>query len=561
MVEGKHPLRFVAILFALPLFVGACSSGQIAQSTPSPVAPFSPSNYPISAAADCTAAGYTGEFKQIKALDAQTVEFDLCGSDVAFLSKIALPSFGINSAAYLQKTVPDLSILTQPNGTGPYVLKEWVKGDHMTFAANPKYWGPAPAAKTVVLRWSTQTAQRTAELLAGTVDGIDNVGPTDYSTLASNSSYKLISRLGLNVFYLGFNVDDAPWNNVLVRQAIAMGVDRQRIVSNFFPKGSTVATHFTPCVITYGCAGDDWYAFDPVKAKALLAQAGYPNGFKQKLQYRDVVRAYLPNPGVIAQDIQAQLKQNLNIDLTLDVQESTTFINNQTFGHLDGLFLLGNNADYSDVTDFLDQHFGPGLKKFGTPFPDVVAALHAGDTTGDPTARQTAYTTANNLVRQYVPMVPVANGGSATAWRSGIQNAYSSPFYVEEFGLMKPGSGSQLVFMQGAEPNSLYCGDEGDQETARACAQITEPLYQFLPGKTDPAPDLATACKPNNDASVWTCTLRRASFADGTPLTATDVLTSFAVQWDAANPLHKGRQGAFVNFVGFFGGLLNSKSS
>ena len=117
-----------------------------------------------------------------------------------------------------------------------------------------------------------------------------------------------------------------PFDNEKVRQAIAMGVDRQRIVDNFYPKGSTVADFFTPCAIPGGCEGDPWYKFDPTAAKKLLAEAGFPNGFDTELSYRDVVRGYLPQPGLVAQDIQAQLKENLGINVKINVMESGAFL-------------------------------------------------------------------------------------------------------------------------------------------------------------------------------------------------------------------------------------------
>jgi ABC-type transport system substrate-binding protein len=83
------------------------------------------------------------------------------------------------------------------------------------------------------------------ELQAGSVDGIDNVGPDDFDTVRSDTNLQLITRQALNIFYVGMNNTFPPFDNEMVRQAIAMGIDRQRLVDNFFPEGSEVATHFT----------------------------------------------------------------------------------------------------------------------------------------------------------------------------------------------------------------------------------------------------------------------------------------------------------------------------
>jgi ABC-type transport system substrate-binding protein len=351
----------------------------------------------------------------------------------------------------------------------------------------------------------------------------------------------------MNVFYLGMNNTVKPWDNEKVRQAIAIGIDRKRIVDTFYPIGSEVATHFVPCIIPFGCGGSDWDGFDKAAAQKLLADAGYADGFKTKIQYRDVVRPYLPDPTVVAQDLQAQLKANLNIDATIEVQESGTFLDNNAAGTLDGLFMLGWTADWPDATNFLDYHFGAGAgKKFGTPYPDVVAALNAGAQTADTAAREAAYTQGNELIKQHVPMVPVAHSASGTAWLADVEGGVSSPLGDEFFFPVKPGTRDTVVWMQNAEPLSLYCPDETDGETIRACIQIYQGLYTVKVGGTDPLPALATECKPNAELTVWTCTLRDGvTYQDGAALDANDVVTSFSAQWDAANPLHKGRTSVF----------------
>ncbi len=519
------------------------------------MAPFSPLSYPEGGPADCA---YGGEFSEIKALDELTVEFTLCYSDPAFLSKIAFTAFAISDTADLENNMENHLILAAPNGTGPYMLTDWQRGIQLVLDKNPDYWGENVGADQLVFRWSTESAARLLELQAGTVDGIDNPAPNDFATIEGDPSLQLITRDALNTFYVGFTNTYEPWDDVRVRQAIAMGIDRQRIVDQFYPPGSETASHFTPCAIPLGCEGDEWYEFDVEAAQALLADAGLPNGFSTVLNYRDVVRGYLPDPNVVAQDIQAQLKANLNIDITIEVQESGTFLDNSGDGLLTGLYLLGWGADYPDPTNFLDFHFNnPANLQFGTIDPSVTEPLTTAATTLDTEVRRAAYVEANNAIKETVPMVPISHGASATAWLADVEGAHASPLGNESFAHVTP-SDNQMVWMQNAEPIALYCADETDGETLRLCEQVTEPLYVYEVGGVAPIPALAEECVGNEDATSFTCNLRAGvTYHNGAHFDANDVVLSYAVQWDMAHPLHIGRTASFEYFAGFFAQFLN----
>ena len=539
---------------------------------PASSAPFAAMVYPETGEAPCGQAdapdaehsAYTGNFKKVSATDEKTVVFELCNPDVAFLSKIAFTSFAINDTAWLESHIDpaadtNQAIVSKVNGTGPYKLDKWNRGSDITLVRNDAYWGDKAKSEKLIVRWSAEAAQRLVELQSGQVDGIDNVGPTDFATVEGNADLQLKPRAGLNVFYVGFNNKFAPFTDEKVRQAIAMGVDRNQIVDNFYPPGSEVATHFTPCSIPNGCSGDPWYEFDAAAAKQMLADAGFPDGFKTKISFRDVVRGYLPDPKVVAQNLQEQLKTNLNIEATIDVQESGTFLDNADAGKLDGIHLLGWGADYPDVTNFLDFHFGAGSsQQFGAKFDDITAALAAGGAGADDAAREPSYVTANDAIRTHVPMIPIAHGGSAVAYRADIADAHSSPLGNEYFAAMTPGDRSQFVWMQNAEPPGLYCADESDGEALRVCEQFGESLYSYEVAGTAAQPALAEKCEPNAELTVWTCTLRSGvTFHDGATLDANDVVLSYAVQWDADHPLHKGRDNSFTYFPGLFSGFLN----
>ena len=197
-----------------------------------------------------------------------------------------------------------------------------------------------------------------------------------------------------------------------------------------------------------------------------------------------MVRGYLPQPGVVAQDIQAQLKENLNITAKINVMESGAFLDAAKTGEL-ALHLLGWGADYPDQTNFLDYHFGKGAsKQFGTGFEDIQAVLDKAAQLSDQAERNKLYAEANALIKQHVPMVPVAHGGSGTAFKADVTGAHASPLGNESFSVMTPGDRKQFVWMQNAEPLSLYCADEERRRIA-AGLRTDERVAAGLQGRRD----------------------------------------------------------------------------
>ncbi|MEA3310004.1 MAG: ABC transporter substrate-binding protein [Chloroflexota bacterium] len=520
--------------------------------TEEPAAAFEPM---VVTAPDCD---YGGLIKEIAALDEGTVQFTMCVPDPAFPSKAAFSAFSIQPKEWLEEAIASGEILEKPVGTGPYMMDSWNRGDSMVFKRFDDYWGDKANAETLVFRWSTEGAARLLELQSGTVDGIDNPSPDDFSVVRDDDSLNLVNRAALNIFYVATTNTFEPWGDIRVRQALAQGIDRQRLVDNFYPAGSEVASHFTPCAIPNGCVGDEWYDFDPVAAKALLADAGFPEGFETTIYYRDVFRSYLPEPGLVATDLQAQLLETLGIKAEIEVMESGAFIEESNAGRLDGIYLLGWGADYPHITNFLDFHFSEMNPQFGTPYPEIYEKLQQAAQIADPAEAEPLYVEANNAVREFVPMVPIAHGGSAVAYKEDVEGAHASPLGNEYFAATDPGGRDTFVWMQNAEPISLYCNDETDGESLRACEQTLEPLLSYEIGGTEVKSGLATSCEPNADLTVWTCNLREGvKFHDGSMLDANDVVMSWNVAWDAANPLHIGNTGAFSYFTYLWGNLLN----
>jgi ABC-type transport system substrate-binding protein len=343
-----------------------------------------------------------------------------------------------------------------------------------------------------------------------------------------------------------------------VRKAIATGIDRRRIVDMFYPPGSEVASHFTPCSVQNGCEGDAWYDYDPAAAKQMLADEGFPDGFPTSIFYRDFFRPYLPKPRAIAIALAAQLKENLNIDAEVVVMESGAFIEESTAGNLDGIYLFGWTGEYPHITNFLDIRFSELNLQFGDQDPSYTEPLLAASSSTDPAAAALLYAEANNAIKDFVPMVPIVHSTTAFAYGANVDGAHAPTWGQVLFNFMDNGEAT-FVFMQRNEPISLYCADETDGDSLRACAQIIEGLYSYS-ASGDVQPQLAEVCISNESLTQWTCTLRNdVLFHDGSAFDANDVVASWAAGIDAANPLHVGNTGAWKYYSYLWKGLINAE--
>jgi peptide/nickel transport system substrate-binding protein len=508
-------------------------------------------------APDCS---YGGEIKSIEAPDASTVVINLCAPDPAFLAKVAFASNEILPKSLLDSTGGDAAkISANPIGTGPFMLKEWVRGDHMTLVPNPNYWGPKPSINTMILKQSKEPAQRLLELQSGNADGIALVGTDDIPTVKADPNLTFYPTPATDTLYFGMNNQMPPFDKEEVRQAFAMAIDKQRIVDNFFPVGSTVAEQFVYPELKPGFTdGLTWYPYDQAKAKQMLTDAGFDFNQTINFSYREASRSYAPQPGKIAQDLQAQLAQ-IGVKIKLDVQESGTLLQNSKEGKLT-FFLLGWGEDYPDATDWYDYHLSENHLDFGKAYPDIVAAMTKAGQSADPAVRQGYYDTVNQLIKQHVPFIPIAHGAAGNAYKASVKNVIEGP-YNENFPYMQTANG-QLVYLGTAEPISLWCGDEEDGETLRACQLIFEPLMRYKYGSSATEPALAESFTANSDLTQFTFKLRQGvKWSDGSAFTSADVFATYTAMWDVKNVNHKGNTGTFQYWTGLFGSLLNAPPS
>jgi peptide/nickel transport system substrate-binding protein len=244
-----------------------------------------------------------GPLEDTIVVDSHTVRFKLKSPWPIF--RAYLPFNQIVSKSFVEKVKTD-GMATQTNGTGPFKLVEWRRGDSLIMERFPGYYGGAaglapvgPArVDRVIFRIVPEPASRVAALLAGEVDLIDELPHHAIKQLEANPRTQVLKTNGTRSFFIDFNNKKPPFNDVRVRQAANHAVNRQLIIDRLL-SGLAVplATLISPDSYGYNAALKP-YAFDVAKAKALLAEAGHPNGVDVTL---DVTNAFKEQAEVVAQ--------------------------------------------------------------------------------------------------------------------------------------------------------------------------------------------------------------------------------------------------------------------
>ena len=250
---------------------------------------------------------------KIEALDEFTVRFQLREVVAPFVENLAMPFFAIASPKALKQYGSDS--FKHPVGTGAFRFVEWITRERIVLEANPDYWDGAPAMKRVVFVPIKDPTSRQLQLEAGKVHLITGLMLENVERLKLNRAVQVVTQPGMNVGYLAMNNQDEHFKQPLVRQAICHAIERHEIAKALYRGLAEVAESHLPPMI-WGQAQLTPYAYDPAQSRQLLAEAGYPDGFKTELWYMSASRPYFPEPKVIAEALQAMLADiGIEVDL------------------------------------------------------------------------------------------------------------------------------------------------------------------------------------------------------------------------------------------------------
>ncbi len=292
--------------------------------------------------------------KDIVKVDDYTVRFDLNRPEAPFIANLAMDFASIHSREYADKMAaagtPDRVDL-DPVGTGPFQLVAYQKDAVIRYQAHPNYWAGRAPIDNLVFAITPDNSVRYQKLRAGECHVMPYPNPADLEAMRRDPNINLLEQEGLNVGYLAFNTEKAPYDNRKVRQALNMAINKDAIIDAVFQgAGKKAKNPIPPTIWSYNDDVVD-YVYNPDEAKKLLAEAGYPNGFETDIWAMPVQRPYNPNARRMAELIQADFAK-VGVKAKIVSFEWGEYLKRSKEGEHQTV-LLGWTGDNGDPDNFL----------------------------------------------------------------------------------------------------------------------------------------------------------------------------------------------------------------
>jgi len=331
---------------------------------------------------------------EVNAVDDTTLEIVTEAPLGALLFHLSHYSLGIISPAALDSMSPE-ELAQNPVGSGPFKFVSYTPNESIILERNGDYWGTVPSLDTVTLKPVPEPASRSVLIETGEADVVTKIAPQDVDFLQDVEGMSVDVIPFTRVVFIHMNGTKAPLNDPKVRQAMSWAVDRQSIVTNILNDLAVVATGPLGNGVSMYSPTDN-YGYDPDKARAMLADAGYPDGFTTKMW---VPQGRYQGAEEASQAVQAQLAE-VGVTVELEVIEWSTLLQNIRKGPDEAeweMLVLGfapatNDADWQLYTQFHTDNWAPASnnRSFYSN-PEVDALLEIGKFNTDPAIRKQAY--------------------------------------------------------------------------------------------------------------------------------------------------------------------------
>lgn len=384
--------------------------------------------------------GMSKLLKTMEKVDDYTVKVVLNQPEAPFLSNLAMQWAGVQSKEYaiamLKAGTPE-KIDQEPLGTGPFMLVQYQKDALIRYKAFPQYWAGKAKIDDLIFSITPDASVRWAKLQKGECHVMPYPNPADLDAIRKDPNVQLLEQPGLNIGYLAYNTTKKPFDDVRVRKAINMAIDKKAIISAVYLSTGIPATNpIPPTLWSYNKSVKD-DPFDPAAAKKALAAAGYPNGFTTDLWAMPVQRPYNPNAKRIAELMQADLAK-IGVKAEIKSYEWGEYRKRMQAGeHQMGM--LGWTGDNGDPDNFLNTLLGcDSAKTNGSnvakfcyrPFEELVQKAKV---VSNPAERTKLYEKAQVIFKEQAPWFTIAHAVQLKPVRKEVIDFKLSPFARHTF--------------------------------------------------------------------------------------------------------------------------------
>lgn len=373
--------------------------------------------------------------QSVEALDAETVKFTLLKPVAYFLALLATPPYFAVHTNYKPEAVDSDQTA---GGLGPYKITSWRRDVELVLDANPYYYGGAPKVKTVIVKFfATASAMRLA-LEAGEIDiAWRTLTPTDIRDLRGKAGLTVYEAPGAYIRYIIFNTGVPPFDNKLVRQALAAAVDRKGIAEKVFlgtvrPLYSMIPmgmwSHTDAFLAKYGEKNLDL-------AKQLLTKAGYSEAKKLKIELWYTPTHYGDTEADVALTVKAAWEATGMVEVELKSAEWTTYLA-QTREKVYGASLYGWYPDYIDPDDYTTPWVNQRWTGFAYVNPQLSDLLDEASVKPTTEERTPLYVQAQDIWAEDAAIVPLFQGSLTLTAKTGVQGIFLDPTMLFRYWLL-----------------------------------------------------------------------------------------------------------------------------
>jgi len=370
------------------------------------------------------------------------VRIVLARPDAPFLANMAMPFMSILSAEYGAKLLAEghaANLDVRPIGTGPYILKNYSRDSTIRFTAHALYWNGRPKIENLVFAITPDPSVRLQKLKKGECQIAVSPAPADFPAIRQTDHLTLAEQDGLNIGYLAMNVEKPPFDNVLVRRAIAHALNKQAYIDAIYLGNARPAINPYPATMWSYTDEVRVYPYDPAQAAALLTEAGYKQGFSTTLWTLPVTRPYNPNGRKMGEMMQADLAK-VGIKVDLITYDWATYLAKVKRGEHQ-MVQLGWSGDNGDPDNFLYTLFSCDSVTRGSNNSRYCnakfnAAISQARTTYGRAERSKLYQKALALLSEDEPVIPIAHSRVFRALSDRVKGYVMNPFDLDYFGAL-----------------------------------------------------------------------------------------------------------------------------